>query len=322
MKSFSKRKTAPAVPEKILLRPGSSGNHRCKLCLGSALKSLYRDKIDAWICLDCCAVFITHPHGGHDIRKFYTSSYGDHLAFKVTSNRRIRRQLKWITRYTRPEASPLALEVGCANGQMLEALKNAGFQVFGIEPGMVSSMIAGAKIGHKNIFQGFLDAYETEKRFNLAILLHTFEHFENPMHALTMMHALLVSGGLLFLKVPNYYSFRGGFFRNWSSSQPGPSPNHAFVYTQRTLGHLVQRYQFELLESKSSGRSVRIVARKSCQARPESYSLPLDSPVKMLAFHTTAHLLANLTGRVNRIFQWLGIRRRRKTRTIGVRIQK
>lgn len=322
MRSYSKRNAAAIVSKKSNVPLGSNKDHPCKLCSSTSVKSLYRDHVDAWICLDCCAVFIDSGRDIHAARQFYTSWYGSHLAFKAKSKRRIRRQLKWITDYAGSRKSPFAIEVGCANGQLLEALKNAGFQVMGIEPGTASSIIAGTKIGHDNVFQGFLETFETGSRFNLAILLHTFEHFEDPVNALILLHALLAEGGLLFLTVPNFYSFTGGFFRNWSSSRPAPSPNHAFVYTRRTLGCLVQTHGFELLESKGIGRSVSIVARKTDLASPEASLLPFDSPRRMLAFHLTASTLSRLAGKLNRALQRLGVRRSRKALPVKIRSRK
>lgn len=93
------------------------------------------------------------------------------------------------------------LDVGCARGGMLDALKRAGFHnTCGIDPSSACVLATQAK-GH-DAYVGTLD-YKTERKHDTLIFSHVLEHIDDPQVFLTSALDHLKINGQIYVEVPD-----------------------------------------------------------------------------------------------------------------------
>lgn len=97
---------------------------------------------------------------------------------------------------------PNALEIGCANGENLPLLQEAGYAPSGIEFSPMPEGAAPKPEGVSNRYILDLGA-EEHGRYDLLISFNYLEHQPDVRAFLKKCHALLADGGKLLLTVPN-----------------------------------------------------------------------------------------------------------------------
>jgi len=96
------------------------------------------------------------------------------------------------------------LEVGPGAGETLQAAKERGWEVEGLD---ISKYVIdiNAEFGFK-VFEGSLDKIPRDisrKTYDAVILKHVLEHYKNPFEALSASRTLLKTGGAIMIIVPN-----------------------------------------------------------------------------------------------------------------------
>ena len=95
-------------------------------------------------------------------------------------------------------------DVGAGNGYVSLGIKNAGFNVVVIEPGIQGAMHARARGLDYVICSGFEDAGFKPETFPAAGLFDVLEHIEDDAGFLRKIKKNLIPGGRLYLTVPVY----------------------------------------------------------------------------------------------------------------------
>ncbi|MES2779403.1 MAG: class I SAM-dependent methyltransferase [Bacteroidota bacterium] len=111
------------------------------------------------------------------------------------------------------------LEIGCATGNFLYALKKGGFNVKGIELSEFAVTYAKQHFGIDIINQSFDDKLLgkgiSENEFDIIIMGDVLEHFTNPTESMQLAHKILKPGGVVIIHLPgtlNLISSRLAFF--------------------------------------------------------------------------------------------------------------
>lgn len=97
------------------------------------------------------------------------------------------------------------LDIGAGSGILIEASKELGFDVKGIEPSKWLSEL-GRKRG-LNIFTGTLSEIKFKKKFDFITLIDVIEHVTNPSNLLKEAYNNLKPGGIVYIVTPNLSSF-------------------------------------------------------------------------------------------------------------------
>lgn len=97
----------------------------------------------------------------------------------------------------RPGVKRRALDFGCGIGGWLGALKQDGWETFGIEPGPRAAAIAARE-------HDLLARPPADGSLDLVVLHHTLEHLRDPGDALASLVASLRPGGGIWISVPNF----------------------------------------------------------------------------------------------------------------------
>jgi len=133
-----------------------------------------------------------------------------------------------------------ALDVGGGTGWLLS-------QARAVEPRLrhtaVVDIDAKAREGAEKLGHAFhlsrIENFESDRKYDLILLLNLIEHVECPVDVLAKMHGLLSPGGRILIKTPNYDSLDARLFRHhsWGGYH---CPRHWVLFTPESFALVVQ----------------------------------------------------------------------------------
>jgi SAM-dependent methyltransferase len=165
---------------------------------------------------------------------------------KILNNESIKfilrnKEYKWITQIPGLNLSSDILDVGSGKGLLLQELNKLGFtKLTGIDPFVDSDFYfsGGVQVLKKDI-------YELDKRFDLIMLNHTFEHMNNPHETFEQLYKVLNSGGNLVIRIPVVDSFSWRKYGiSWFQLD---APRHFFLHTVKSMSILAKNNGFDLV---------------------------------------------------------------------------
>jgi SAM-dependent methyltransferase len=173
---------------------GSNENKNCFVVNGYGIKR----------CLTCDTMYVETLPAPEELAAIYISdSYyelsDDSINRIVDENRR---RLSLI-RAIKPKGK--LLDIGCAQGLLLDFAHQAGYDTFGVEPTLKNAEIARTK-GHR-VFNGWLSDFAAQtggQKFDVITCLDVIEHIDDPRTFLQLAASLLADEGLMVVSTPNY----------------------------------------------------------------------------------------------------------------------
>jgi 2-polyprenyl-3-methyl-5-hydroxy-6-metoxy-1,4-benzoquinol methylase len=143
----------------------------------------------------------------------------------------------------RPVAGRL-LDVGCGQGTFLEEMRQAGWEVEGVEPDPSAAALARAN-NIPVLEASFEDAPLRAGSYDAVTMNHVIEHFHEPVEALRIARQLLRPGGILWIATPNLASRGHGVFgRDWIGLDP---PRHLVLFDRTSLSRAVRQADLEVV---------------------------------------------------------------------------
>ncbi|MCX7915934.1 MAG: class I SAM-dependent methyltransferase [Verrucomicrobiae bacterium] len=253
-------------------------NVPCNLCGGNDTVLHYRGRdtrfettprmeFEVHRCRRCGLIFLNPRPTGARLGLFYPDSYNvynqpieepeptgrgglaglnDRLWRRI-AGMKLREKQRLITQYC-PQPGRL-LDVGCASGKFLAAMKTVGWDIAGLEMSALAVERARQALGPV-VEQGTLEtAPWPENSFDVVTLFHVLEHVPDPVGALRRIRWLLRPGGIVVVLVPNgaIWEFR---VLGQRDSNPLEIPRHFYHYTPATLCGLASKADLEVLKIK------------------------------------------------------------------------
>jgi SAM-dependent methyltransferase len=135
------------------------------------------------------------------------------------------------------------LDVGCATGDLLLAIREAGNpDVTGVEPGARAAKVARQR-GLRVHVGGLEDARFDAGSFDTILLSHTLEHVRDPIATLREIRRVLRPGGALVLWLPNVESIEARLLgRYWIGYD---APRHLTTFGLTTLSRALAATGFQ-----------------------------------------------------------------------------
>ena len=138
--------------------------------------------------------------------------------------------------------APLRLvDIGCAIGSLLAALRERGWETVGVEISGPQAEYAKLK---KNLDIRNLPLKENNfsaSSFNVVLASHLIEHVNDPAALAAEVHRILVPGGYFFVTTPNIAGFQARLFKSrWRSA----IFDHLYLFSERTLTRLLEEKGF------------------------------------------------------------------------------
>jgi len=164
------------------------------------------------------------------------------------------------------------LDVGCASGAFLLAMRDREWQVAGTDTNEQAFDLAKSIPG-ADIRLGLLeaDAFHPES-FDAVTLWSVFEHLHDPLGTLRVIREVIRPDGRLFMVMPNYRSLERMLFRTrWFALE---LPRHLYHFTPSTLGRMLSRGGFHVETLKqASGHDTLRFSLRLLTGRPMTGSL-------------------------------------------------
>ena len=218
----------------------------CPICGSGRVKGLF--EVGAYhimLCRDCGGGFIWPMPRASELPGIYGERYGDDYLKGVMheasfAEARFQDVIAAIGRWhpaTLGRQRRRVLDVGCGSGRFLALLRDAGWEVHGVE--ISSGLSKYARELGLDVLQGeFLAADLPIGAFDLVCMFHVVEHFIDPAAALRKVHDLLAPGGVLFVETPNWSSI-GALVRGprWSHFIP---PEHVTYLGPKSVSRLAE----------------------------------------------------------------------------------
>jgi SAM-dependent methyltransferase len=142
------------------------------------------------------------------------------------------------------------LDVGCATGDFLLALRQAGVDGLGLELssyGIEKTVDKGLKVVQGDLFASQLDGLS----FGGAHLSHVLEHLPDIRGAMARLRSLLKPDGLVYIEVPYQFDGFTDRFDRWLNRGPRQfgsfSIHHCTFFTPASLSTLLMIHGFEML---------------------------------------------------------------------------
>ncbi|HMM42341.1 MAG TPA: class I SAM-dependent methyltransferase [Thermomicrobiales bacterium] len=182
-----------------------------------------------------CGLLRLHPHpDAATLAAAYGPGYAPHARSGLSGKAKSwleRRSVRQLRRYL--AAPRRVLDVGCATGELLLAIRAAGNpRVTGVETGELAARIARRR--GLDVRTGELDdARFPDASFDTVILSHTLEHVPDPASVVAEVARVLRPGGALILWLPNVESLEAALLgRYWIGYD---APRHLTTFGVSTL---------------------------------------------------------------------------------------
>lgn len=142
------------------------------------------------------------------------------------------------------------LDVGCGTGAFLQAARNAGYDVEGIEPGWCSSVFARSRLRLPVVTRS-VDRFQPNELFDIVAALHVLEHMPDPLAALRHFARICRPGGTIVIATPNLGSDRARQLEAaWEAVGPA---DHLFLFDAVTIRALADKAGLALIDVRENG---------------------------------------------------------------------
>jgi SAM-dependent methyltransferase len=230
----------------------------CNLCGDKKLNCLFETtdsvsgrKFKILECQDCSLAFSSPQPSLQELKGFYPQEYysdNDTVRFGLLMERVIKLhrwlRLRKIKPYL-PERPGRMLDIGCGCGWQLKYFQERGWEVCGTELSESSSCIAREKLGLNIIIGDINDCEFPSEWFDVVVLWHTLEHLVDPKGTLIEVSRVIKKGGLVFVSVPNFYSWRARLFKKfWYFLD---APRHLYHFSLGSLKKLLEMNDFAVV---------------------------------------------------------------------------
>ena len=158
------------------------------------------------------------------------------------------------------------LEIGCSQGQLLDAVKGDN-QIVATGIDLDTAALERARNNGHNVLEGTLESLKfPDESFDAIVAIHVIEHLHSPVDTLAEMNRILSPGGIVFSIVPCVSHIKARLAGiKWKYYTP---PAHLWFFSRKTFSLLHQKAGFKTVYSscfynrahlRAIGRKVRKV---------------------------------------------------------------
>jgi len=141
------------------------------------------------------------------------------------------------------------LDVGCSFGFFLDAARQRGWSVAGVELSGYAAAYARQKFGLTVINKPILDAKLDKKSFDVITMWYVIEHL-NPKEVLEHLRNLLKDDGMVVVSTANVESYRARIEgRRWRMWIP---PEHLLYFSPTTVKTLFYRCHLDVIHREAA----------------------------------------------------------------------
>jgi len=166
------------------------------------------------------------------------------------------------------------LDLGCGNGRYLALMRDAGWDVTGVEPDPVAAKTAQEEFGIPVTVGTLQDAGLPAGSFDAITLSHVIEHVYDPIALLSECRRLLKPEGKAVIVTPNIKSLgHRKFGISWRGLE---APRHLFIFSLTTLRVCCEMAGLHVQSIRTSARSAGLIWQESEMIKRKKESPGLD----------------------------------------------
>lgn len=206
-------------------------------------------------CKECGFRFTNPRPSATEIGKYYESEeYISHSGtskglinkiYGIVRNYTIGKKVELANRLRSGQDKKTLLDIGCGTGEFLNACKEAGWEVTGLEPSPIARKHAQENFG---LMLQTPDQLKNlpEKNYSVITLWHVLEHVHELDETIQLISKALSNNGRLVIAVPNCNAADakayGAYWAAWDL------PRHIYHFTENDIKRLFERHGFNLKE--------------------------------------------------------------------------
>lgn len=225
--------------------------------VGAGADYEYRTSDDVFAAMQCHRCGLVYLNPRPDVSEFervYPPNYHAFdfsekdfgIVYKIRARLEAKRLLGWCARLP---ADARILDVGCGDGFHLNLLRKYGVKSWQLEGVDLDerAVAMAEKSGLKAHTGSVEDLDLLENTYDLALMIQTIEHVENPAAILSAVKRILKKGGKLVVVTDNTDSFDFGFFKKsyWGGYH---FPRHWNLFNRKSLTKLAENVGFEVAD--------------------------------------------------------------------------
>lgn len=200
------------------------------------------ENFDFYQCVSCASVFI-HPVPEDKLSQIYPSNYYSFKPHNETFVQKIKKTLdkRFFNKLLQkvPGEKLSVLDVGGGSGWLLDLVKGIDSRVnytCVVDFDEKAEKEARSK-GH-DYFNGRIEDYQSDKRYDFILLLNLIEHVADPKAVMAKVADLLSDNGLAVIKTPNVDSLDARLFRKkyWGGYH---CPRHWTLFTRESFSAMI-----------------------------------------------------------------------------------
>jgi 2-polyprenyl-3-methyl-5-hydroxy-6-metoxy-1,4-benzoquinol methylase len=154
------------------------------------------------------------------------------------------------------------LDVGCGSGLFLSAMRQLGWEVWGLEPDPAAAEVVRRR-GFPVVQAAVEEAELPAEGFDAVTMNHVIEHVIDPVAALVRCAQATRPGGSVVLTTPNWDSLLHQRFKaSWRGLEP---PRHLWIFTPGSLAACAERAGLAVKLVRTSARSASWIWQESRQ---------------------------------------------------------
>lgn len=239
------------------------------------------ETFEIWHCDDCTLRFTQHVPALASIGPYYQSAaYVSHSdtqkglinrLYHMVRTRTLQSKKSLIQKVTGKQTGKI-LDVGAGTGAFVNTMKQAGWEVTGLEPEASARQTAAQKYGISLQTPDHLFQFNSDVLFDAITMWHVLEHVHDLHGYLEQYHTLLQPGGKLVIAVPNYTSYDAARYQSfWAAYDV---PRHLYHFSPKSMEMLGHAKGFQLTETQPMWFDSFYVAMLSEQYKTESGNIP------------------------------------------------
>ena len=267
------------------------GDKNISLILSAKDHTVSNEIFEIWECKNCTLRFTQNIPGKEEIGKYYQSE--NYISHSDTSKGFINNLYHKVRKRTLVQKRNLVqsatlhttgniLDVGCGTGAFLHTMKNANWNITGLEPDETARKKAWELHG---IQPDLAETFYTlpVQSFDAITLWHVLEHVHDLHGYMNQLQKLLRPGGRLFIAVPNYTSYDAQHYKeSWAAYDV---PRHLYHFSPAAMKKLFTVHGLKVNAMKPMWYDSVYVSMLS-----EQYNTDKSNPVKALMIGAISNL--------------------------------
>jgi 2-polyprenyl-3-methyl-5-hydroxy-6-metoxy-1,4-benzoquinol methylase len=200
------------------------------------------ENYDFYKCENCASVFID-PVPESQLSQIYPNNYYSFKPHNESFVQKIKKSLdqKFFSKlFKRIPGEKLAvLDIGGGSGWLLDLVKGIDHRIdYTCVVDFDEKAEAEARANGHDYFNGRIEDYQTDKKYDFILLLNLIEHVADPKAVMAKVQDLLSDQGMAVIKTPNVDSLDAKLFKNkyWGGYH---CPRHWTLFTRESFASMI-----------------------------------------------------------------------------------